>query len=311
MLASVVAEVYGRPDHRYDDLLAAADTVRARLAREPGVVDVDDVREAAAAEAHLRHRQGEGRPQRRHAPSRSPPRFAAAARRRRRRHWCAATPNATRCASNCACRADRRSSAADLARVARQGRDRPTGAAGRTGPLGSRRASTRRSTTRTSSAWPTSSPRPPAGRRPTSSSTSRPIERSAAGSAAEAAARRQRLGRARRTPQPVARPHLLLQRQRHRLGRARRLQRRLRRRRRVEDHARRLPRPGPGLRRRPGRHLHPAGRPDRLVRHPRRRHAGHPADDPRRHARLLAAQRAQRPARRRLSSTRSSSPPPA
>jgi len=47
VIASVVAEVYGEPDHRYEDLLLAADTVRARLADEPGVVDVDDVREAA------------------------------------------------------------------------------------------------------------------------------------------------------------------------------------------------------------------------------------------------------------------------
>ena len=39
--------MYGQPDHRYEDLLLAADTVRARLAIEPGVVDVDDVREAA------------------------------------------------------------------------------------------------------------------------------------------------------------------------------------------------------------------------------------------------------------------------
>ena len=46
VIASVVAEVYGQPDHRYDDLLLAADTVRARLAIEPGVVDVDQVREA-------------------------------------------------------------------------------------------------------------------------------------------------------------------------------------------------------------------------------------------------------------------------
>ncbi len=47
VIASVVAEVYGQPDHRYEDLLLAADTVRSRLAVEPGVVDVDDVREAA------------------------------------------------------------------------------------------------------------------------------------------------------------------------------------------------------------------------------------------------------------------------
>ena len=47
VIASVVAEVYGQPDHRYEDILLAADTVRARLAVEPGVVDVDHVREAA------------------------------------------------------------------------------------------------------------------------------------------------------------------------------------------------------------------------------------------------------------------------
>ena len=46
VIASVVAEVYGQPDHRYEDVLAAADTVRARLAVEPGVVDLDSVREA-------------------------------------------------------------------------------------------------------------------------------------------------------------------------------------------------------------------------------------------------------------------------
>ena len=47
VIASVVAEVYGQPDNRYDDLLLAADTVQARLAVEPGVVDVDQVREVA------------------------------------------------------------------------------------------------------------------------------------------------------------------------------------------------------------------------------------------------------------------------
>jgi multidrug efflux pump subunit AcrB len=46
VIASVVAEVYGQPDNRYEDLLLAADSVQARLAAEPGVVDVDDVREA-------------------------------------------------------------------------------------------------------------------------------------------------------------------------------------------------------------------------------------------------------------------------
>jgi multidrug efflux pump subunit AcrB len=47
VIASVVAEVYGQPDNRYEDLLDAAKTVQARLTVEPGVVDVDSVREAA------------------------------------------------------------------------------------------------------------------------------------------------------------------------------------------------------------------------------------------------------------------------
>jgi multidrug efflux pump subunit AcrB len=49
VLASVVAEVYGRPDNSYEDLLSAADTVAERFRAEPGVVDVDDTREAPAA----------------------------------------------------------------------------------------------------------------------------------------------------------------------------------------------------------------------------------------------------------------------
>jgi multidrug efflux pump subunit AcrB len=46
VLASVVAEVYGQPDSTYEEILAAADTVHARLDKEPGVVDTDDSREA-------------------------------------------------------------------------------------------------------------------------------------------------------------------------------------------------------------------------------------------------------------------------
>lgn len=48
VLASVVAEVYGRPDHSYADLLAAADTVAARFRKEPGMADVDTTREVPA-----------------------------------------------------------------------------------------------------------------------------------------------------------------------------------------------------------------------------------------------------------------------
>ncbi len=47
VIASVVAEVYGQPDDPYENLLLAADTVRSRLAEEPGVVDMDDSRDAA------------------------------------------------------------------------------------------------------------------------------------------------------------------------------------------------------------------------------------------------------------------------
>ena len=46
VIASLVAEVYGQPDDQYEDILLAADTVRARMELEPGIVDVDDVREA-------------------------------------------------------------------------------------------------------------------------------------------------------------------------------------------------------------------------------------------------------------------------
>ncbi len=45
VLASLVAEVTGRPDDSYEDILAAASIVGRRLAREPGVVEVDDISE--------------------------------------------------------------------------------------------------------------------------------------------------------------------------------------------------------------------------------------------------------------------------
>jgi multidrug efflux pump subunit AcrB len=48
VLASLVAEVTGRAGHSYDDLMAAAGTVAARLRVEPGVAEVDDTVEAAA-----------------------------------------------------------------------------------------------------------------------------------------------------------------------------------------------------------------------------------------------------------------------
>ncbi|MFO0902296.1 MAG: efflux RND transporter permease subunit [Pirellulales bacterium] len=48
VLASVVAEVYGRADQSYDDLLAASDLVADRLRQEPGLGDVDTIREQPA-----------------------------------------------------------------------------------------------------------------------------------------------------------------------------------------------------------------------------------------------------------------------
>ena len=47
VLASLVAEVYGRENSSYSDILDAAGTVAARMNREPGVVEVDDIREIA------------------------------------------------------------------------------------------------------------------------------------------------------------------------------------------------------------------------------------------------------------------------
>jgi multidrug efflux pump subunit AcrB len=42
VLSTVVAEIYGQPHHHYQDLIDAAQVVKAQLEREPGVVDVDD-----------------------------------------------------------------------------------------------------------------------------------------------------------------------------------------------------------------------------------------------------------------------------
>jgi multidrug efflux pump subunit AcrB len=42
VLSTVVAEIYGQPHHRYDELIAAAKIVGDRMRIEPGVVDVDD-----------------------------------------------------------------------------------------------------------------------------------------------------------------------------------------------------------------------------------------------------------------------------
>ena len=45
VMSSIVAEVTGRSDQSYEDLLSAASLVTKRLQAEPGIVEVDDVRE--------------------------------------------------------------------------------------------------------------------------------------------------------------------------------------------------------------------------------------------------------------------------
>jgi multidrug efflux pump subunit AcrB len=46
VMATVVAEIYGRPDQPYSELVAAAESLRARLALEEGVVEADTTAEA-------------------------------------------------------------------------------------------------------------------------------------------------------------------------------------------------------------------------------------------------------------------------
>ncbi len=54
VLSTVVAEIYGQPYHRYDELIAAAQTVKTQMAAEKGVVDVDDTVEAAQQKLFFR-----------------------------------------------------------------------------------------------------------------------------------------------------------------------------------------------------------------------------------------------------------------
>jgi multidrug efflux pump subunit AcrB len=49
VLSTLVAEVYGEPHHSYEDLISAAQVIKARLPEEAGVVDIDDT-----AETHQR-----------------------------------------------------------------------------------------------------------------------------------------------------------------------------------------------------------------------------------------------------------------
>lgn len=50
VLATVVAEIYGAPHHSYDDIIEAADIVRARMHEEEGLVDIDTSVEADVRE---------------------------------------------------------------------------------------------------------------------------------------------------------------------------------------------------------------------------------------------------------------------
>ena len=54
VLSTIVAEVYGDAYHDYKDLIRAATTVRARIAEETGVVDIDDSVEANQREVFFR-----------------------------------------------------------------------------------------------------------------------------------------------------------------------------------------------------------------------------------------------------------------
>lgn len=54
VLASVVAEIYGEPHLRYDELIAAGETVAARLAREDAVVEADVMTESAQPKLFFR-----------------------------------------------------------------------------------------------------------------------------------------------------------------------------------------------------------------------------------------------------------------
>ncbi len=46
VLSTIVVELYGTPDKTYDELVAAADQIKQLMAKEPSVVDIDDMTEA-------------------------------------------------------------------------------------------------------------------------------------------------------------------------------------------------------------------------------------------------------------------------
>ena len=226
------------------------------------------------AEDDLRHRQGKGRLKRHY--HRADRRHAAGGAGRQHGGPGAERHRAQSAADRIArARRSDRTSAADLAQAACQREQRPAGAAGRVGSLGHR--------PRRPDDLPQEPParglrvrrRPPAGRRPTwwwtcwrtgrMLASLRPMRRRNASATA---------GSAETAPRPVAERTFFSNGSGIAWGVPRGVHGRLCRRGRVEDHARRVPRPGSGLRRGDDRHLRPVGGSNRLVRHPAGRHAG-------------------------------------
>ena len=54
VLATIVAEIYGQPHHRYDELISASRTVEKAMAQTKGVVDIDDMVEENQQEMFFR-----------------------------------------------------------------------------------------------------------------------------------------------------------------------------------------------------------------------------------------------------------------
>ncbi len=166
VLSSIVAEIYGRMDQTYPELISAAGTVARRLSKEPGVIEIDDTVEAAAptlvfvADQEKAALNGVSVEQVAHTLQMV---LGGAA-----RVQSGSRGNVTLWPSSCGCRgrfarvprtSPRSGSRAGPATWSHS----PRSAAGRTGGW------TRRFTTRTFSAWPTCSPRPLAGRLPSAS----------------------------------------------------------------------------------------------------------------------------------------------
>ena len=247
VIASVVAEVYGQPDNRYEDLLLAADTVRARLAVEPGVVDVDHVREAAQQKLIFVTDKEKAALNGITTEQIASTLQAAAGQ--------ASTVGLVRSDTErnplrieLRLPVDRRTSAADLAKVQVKGSSGqlvPLAELGRWDTARVDQMIYHKNLQRVAYVFAETAGRPPADV-VVDMLADRTDAAPAAGTKSSASAT---AGWPQATPRPVDAADFLLQRQRHRLGRAGGLHRRLCRRGGMEDHARRVPRPGPGLRR--------------------------------------------------------------